>query len=179
MRQLVRQPGQPQGGARPRLALDDAAARPTARSTPTAAGNRRLDACAVAEGGTRVHLQGDGFVVVFRIVSTDGDTEYWATSDLTMGEGQRQKYAELAWGIAVDHRGLKQFCGVERAQVRAARAQRNHITCALRAFLRFEQHRTVTGVSWWAAKTGIIRDGRPPLPRPPALYPHLDRRTTA
>ena len=96
-----------------------------------------------------MHLQGYGFVVVVRIVSTDGDTEYWATSDLAMGAGQRQKYAELAWGIAVDHRGLKQFGGVERAQVRAARAQRNHITCALRAFLRLEQHRTVTGVSWW------------------------------
>ena len=48
--------------------------------------------------------------------------------------------------------------GVERAQVRAARAQRNHITCALRAFLRLEQHRLVTGLSWWAAKMGIIRE---------------------
>jgi putative transposase len=125
---------------------------------PDGTGNRRLDACAIAETGTRVHLQGYGFIVVFRLVSTDGDTEYWATSDLAMGEGRRQKYSELAWGIEVYHRGLKQFCGVERAQVRAARAQRNHITCALRAFLRFEQHRLVTGVSWWAAKTGIIRE---------------------
>lgn len=124
---------------------------------PDGTGNRRLDACAIAEGGTRVHLQGYGFVVVFRVVSRDGDTEYWATSDLGMGEGHRQKYSELAWGIEVYHRGLKQFCGVERAQVRAARAQRNHITCALRAFLRLEQHRTVTGVSWWEAKTAIVR----------------------
>ena len=125
---------------------------------PDGGGNRRLDACAIAATGTRVHLQGYGWIVVFRLVSTDGDTEYWATSDLGMGDGHRQKYAELAWGIAVYHRGLKQFCGVERAQVRAARAQRNHITCALRAFLRFEQHRLVTGVSWWAAKLGIVRE---------------------
>lgn len=124
---------------------------------PDGGGNRRLDACAIAEDGTRVHLQGYGFVVVFRIVSSDGDTEYWATSDLGMDDGQRQKWSELAWGIEVYHRGLKQFCGVERAQVRAARAQRNHITCALRAFLRLEQHRLVTGTSWWAAKLGIIR----------------------
>ena len=124
---------------------------------PDGTGNRRLDACAIAEGGTRVHLQGYGFVVVFRIVSTDGDTEYWATSDLGMGEMTRQKYAELAWGIEVYHRGLKQHCGVERAQVRAARAQRSHILCALRAFLRLEQHRLVTGVSWWEAKTSVIR----------------------
>jgi hypothetical protein len=125
---------------------------------PDGTGNRRLDECGSSAAGTRVHLQGDGFVVVFRIVSTDGDTAYWATRDLTMGEGQRQKYSELAWGIEVYHRGLKHFCGVERAQVRAARAQRNHITCALRAFLRLEQHRLVTGVRWWAAKRGIIRE---------------------
>lgn len=125
---------------------------------PDGSGNRRLDECAIAETGTRVHLQGYGFVVVFRIVSTDGDTEYWATSDLAMTAGLRQKWGELAWGIEVYHRGLKQFCGVERAQVRAARAQRNHITCALRAFLRLEQHRLVTGLSWWAAKTAIIRE---------------------
>jgi hypothetical protein len=125
---------------------------------PDGTGNRRLDECAIAEAGTRVHLQGYGFIVVFRIVSTDGDTEYWATSDLAMGAGQRQKYSELAWGIEVYHRGLKQHCGVERAQVRAARAQHNHILCALRAFLRLEQHRLVTGVSWWEAKTSIIRE---------------------
>ena len=124
---------------------------------PDGGGNRRLDSCAIAETGTRVHLQGYGWIVVFRLVSRDGDTEYWATSDLTMGELTRLKYSELAWGIEVYHRGLKQHCGVERAQVRAARAQRNHITCALRAFLRLEQHRTVTGVSWWEAKTSIVR----------------------
>lgn len=125
---------------------------------PDGSGNRRLDQCAIAATGTRVHLQGYGCVVVFRIVSRGGDTEYWATSDLAMGEGQRQQYSELAWGIEVYHRGLKQFCGVERAQVRAARAQRAHIACALRAFLRFEQHRLVTGTSWWAAKAGVIRE---------------------
>ena len=78
--------------------------------------------------------------------------------DLAMTAGQRQKWSELAWGLEVYHRGLKQHCGVERAQVRAARAQRNHITCALRAFLRLEQHRLVTGTSWWAAKAAIIRE---------------------
>ena len=125
---------------------------------PDGSGNRPLGDCAIAETGTRVHLQGYGFIVVFRIVSPDGDTEYWATSRLDLGELGRLKHAELAWGIEVYHRGLKQHCGVERAQVRAARAQRNHVTCALRAFLRLEQHRLVTGTSWWAAKMGIIRE---------------------
>ncbi len=131
--------------------------KPNRAVNPDGTGNRRLDECAIAAGGTCVHLQGYGPIRVFRLVSTDGDTAYWATSELGMGADHRQKWGELAWGIEVYHRGLKQHCGVERAQVRAARAQRNHITCALRAFLRLEQHRTVTGTSWWAAKHGIIR----------------------
>ncbi|MDP9375548.1 MAG: transposase [Chloroflexota bacterium] len=125
---------------------------------PDGSGNRPLGACAIAEAGTRVRLQGYGFVLVFLIVAPDGDREYWATSDLGMGELTRLKYAEWAWGIEVYHRGLKQHCGVERAEVRAARAQRNHINCAIRAFLRLEQHRLVTGVGWWEAKTAIIRE---------------------
>ncbi len=125
---------------------------------PDGTGNRPLGACAIAETGTRVHLHGYGFVLVFLIVAPDGDREYWATSDLAMGELTRLKYAEWAWGIEVYHRGLKQHCGLERAEVRAAKAQRNHINCALRAFLRLEQHRLVTGVSWWEAKTDIIRE---------------------
>jgi putative transposase len=125
---------------------------------PDGQGNRPLGECAISETGTRVHLQGYGFVLVFRVVSRDGDTEYWATSELAMGELTRLKYAEWAWGIALYHRALKQHCGVERAQVRAAKAQRNPGECALRAFLRLEQHRLVTGISWWEAKTSLIRE---------------------
>jgi len=125
---------------------------------PDGTGNRPLGDCTIAEGGTRVHLQGYGFILVFLIVAPDGDREYWATSDLGTGALARRKYAEFAWCIEVYHRGLKQHCGVERAQVRAARAQRNHVTCALRAFLRLEARRLATGVSWWEAKAAIIRD---------------------
>jgi len=125
---------------------------------PDGSGNRPLGDCAISPTGTRVHLQGYGFVLVFLIVLPKGDKEYWATNDLAMGELTRLKYAEWAWGIEVYHRGLKQHCGVERAAVRAARAQRNHINCAIRAFLRLEQHRLVTGISWWEAKVDIIRE---------------------
>jgi hypothetical protein len=142
--------------------------------TPDGASKRPLAECAIAAAGTRVHLQGYGFIRVFRLVAPDGDTEYWATSDLDLDELRRVQYAEWAWGIEEYHRGLKQHCGVERAQVRAARAQRAHIGCALRAFLRLEWHRQTTGVGWWEAKTGIVREAvraylaapRYTLPRP-------------
>lgn len=124
---------------------------------PDRTGNRAVRDCAIAETGTVVHLKDYGMVQVFRIVTPAGDTEYWATNDLGMDEGQRLKYAEMAWGIEVYHRALKQECGVERAMVRAARAQRNHIGCAIRAFVRLEWHRLRTGIGWKLAKEGIIR----------------------
>jgi putative transposase len=123
---------------------------------------RALESWPIAETGTAVHLEAYGPIRVFRVVATDGDTQYWATSDEAMQELERLKYAEMAWGIEVYHRALKQACGVERAMVRAARAQRNHIGMALRAGcplggMRLEWHRVRTGIGWGMAKEGIIR----------------------
>lgn len=128
---------------------------------PDGTGNRRVDACEIAAAGTRVHLRGYGFVQVFRIVPTDGDTEdaqHWATNDEAMSESTRRRYATMAWGIEQYHRGLKQYCAVERAQVRSGRAQRNHIGLAIRAFVRLEKNRIFTGMSWAEAKLSITRN---------------------
>jgi putative transposase len=112
----------------------------------------------IAAAGTEAWLPEFGLVRVFRVVAPNGDTAHWATNDLGMAEDARQMFAEWSWGIEEYHRGLKQFTGVERCQVRAERGQRNHIGCAIRAFVRLEYHRFTTGVSWFAAKLGIIRD---------------------
>lgn len=131
------------------------------RVNPDGQGLRPLQDCALAAGGQRVWLQGYGFVRVFRLAAPDGGTEgaaYWASSDPALSETERAPLAALAWGIEQYHRGLKQCCGVEKAQVRAARAQRNHIGCALRAFLRLEAHRLQTGRSWYEAKKQLLRD---------------------
>jgi putative transposase len=42
--------------------------------------------------------------------------ESGATTDLERDELTRLAVAERSWTIATDHRGLKQCCGVERAQ---------------------------------------------------------------
>jgi hypothetical protein len=125
---------------------------------PDRQGLRPVGQVLIAASGTVVHLQGYGLVKVFRIVAPDGDTQHGASNDLGMDELTRLSLAELSWGIEEYHRGLKQHCGVARAQVRAARAQRNHIGCAIRAFVRLEYHRFTTGVSWFEAKFRIIRD---------------------
>lgn len=121
-------------------------------------GNRAISELPISASGTVVHLEGFGLVKAFRIVATDGSTEYWITNDLEMDELTRQEVAELAWGIEDYHRGLKQFCGVERCQVRHPKAQRNHIGLAIRTFLRLEFHRFTTGVSWFEAKFDIVRE---------------------
>ena len=124
---------------------------------PDGSGNRQLGDCDIREAGTRVHLKGYGFILVFRIDTPDGDTEYWATSDLTMTLDERAQLAKQVWTIETYHRGVKQYCGIERCAARSAQAQRNHIGWAIRAFLRLEHHRITTGTSWFETKLEIIR----------------------
>ena len=73
----------------------------------------------IAATGTVVHLKGYGMVKVFKIVVPNGDIDYWATNDLDLNQLERLQWSEFAWAIEEYHRGLKQCCGVERAQVRA------------------------------------------------------------
>ncbi len=107
--------------------------------------------------GRVVHLPGYGSIRVFRVVATNGDTDHWATSDLGMGALTRLQYGEFSWRIEEYHRGIKQFCGVERCQARRGKAQRNHIGLSLRAFLRMECHCFALGLSWFQAKLDVIR----------------------
>lgn len=125
---------------------------------PDRTGNRAINQVEIGPEGSVVHLKGYGLIKVFKIVKTEDDIEYWATNDLQMSALTRLKYAQIAWMIETYHRGIKQFCGVERCQARSENAQRNHIELALRAFLRLEYHCFVKGISWFEAKNDIIRD---------------------
>lgn len=124
---------------------------------PDRTGNRAVSEVALSACGSVVHLKGYGMVKMFRIVTPNGDTEHWATSDTNMQAEEREYWASNVWTIETYHRGLKQFCGAEGSQVRSARGQRNHIGMSIRAFLRFEHHRIRTGTSWFETKMGIIR----------------------
>lgn len=125
---------------------------------PDGRGNVALRTLEVGPEGRQVHLKGYGFIKVFRTVSPNGDAEYWATNDLDLGPSHYEQLSKEAWSIESYHRGIKQCCGVEKAQVRSASGQVRHISFSLRAFVRLEVHRLKTGVSWYEAKTTIIRD---------------------
>jgi hypothetical protein len=121
-------------------------------------GLRAVSEVEAGESGRVVWLEGYGLIRVFKVVATDGDIEVWATNKVEMSDLERIKYASFAWTIENYHRGIKQFCLIERAQVRSRRAWRNHIGLCLRAFLRLESHCYHTGISWFEAKTAIIRE---------------------
>jgi len=125
---------------------------------PDREGLRAVSTVEVGEAGRVVWLEGFGLVRVFKVVATDGDVEVWATNKVEMSELERVKWAGFAWTIENYHRGIKQFCLIERAQVRSRRAWRNHIGLCLRAFLRLESHCHHRGISWYEAKTSIIRE---------------------
>ena len=125
---------------------------------PDKTSNRPISEVDISTDGTIVHLKGYGLIKVFKIVSKNGDIETWATNFLDMDDLSILKYTEWSWSIENYHRGLKQFCGIERAQVRGAKAQRNHIGLAIRAFLRLERFSFNTGLSWFEIKTRIIRE---------------------
>lgn len=125
---------------------------------PERSGNQAISEIDIGAQGRIVHLKGYGMIRVFKIVALDGDIDYWATNDLEMSEWQRLKWADFEWSIEEYHRGLKQCCGVEKAQVRSSRAQRNHIGFAIRAFLRLEMHWFNSGISWYEAKLSIVRN---------------------
>lgn len=142
------------------------------RVNPGREGLRPLKDVAIPPAGTEVWLEGYGLVKVFGIAAPDGGTEYWATSDLTMTALDRRQLAEFAWAIESYHRGVKQCTGIERCQCRSARAQRNHIGLALRAFLRLESYCFAQGVSWVEAKAAVVRDAvRAYLARPHIVFP--------
>jgi len=63
---------------------------------PDGMGNRHVADCAIRNAGSRVHLKGYGFILVFRIDTPDGGTEYWATSDLLMSMDLRATTARQA-----------------------------------------------------------------------------------
>ena len=102
----------------------------------------------ISERGRVLWREGYGLIRVFKIVATDGDIELWATNHLEMTDLERVRFAGYSWTIENYNRGIKQFCLIERAQVRSRRAWRNHINLCLRAFLRLESHCYHKGLSW-------------------------------
>ena len=126
--------------------------------TDGSAGFKAVSGIEIPRQGRVVQLKGYGPIKVFRTVrDSDGMVQYWATDDLEMDAEKRDELESMGWGIEVYHRGIKQCCGIEKAQTRTERSQRAHVLLSLRAFLRLEANRLAKAVSWYEAKFSIIR----------------------
>jgi len=124
---------------------------------PEGSGLKAVSELEIDERGRVVWLKGFGQIKVFRLIDRDGNAQHWATNKIKMSDLERVKYASFSWQIEQFHRGIKQFCLIERAQCRRRRPWQNHINLCLRAFLRIESHCYHQGISWFEAKTSIIR----------------------
>lgn len=121
-------------------------------------GLQAVSEVAIDELGQLVWLKGFGMVKVFRLIDKNGNAEHWATNKIEISELERVKYASYSWQIEQFHRGIKQFCLIEKAQCRRRKSWQNHINLCLRAFLRIESHCYHKGISWFEAKMSIIRE---------------------
>lgn len=128
------------------------------RVNPDREGLQAIADTEIGEGGRIVWLKGFGLIRVFRLIGTAGNVERWATNKLEMSQIERLKFASYNWQIEQYHRGIKQYCLIERAQCRRRRPWQNHINLCLRTFLRLESHCYHKGISWFEAKTGITRN---------------------
>lgn len=106
----------------------------------------------------KVWLKAFGFVLVSKIVATNGDITYIATNDLSLTDIETIKnHTAYRWNIETFHRGIKQCCGIEKCYCVKERSQRNHILCAFLAFLKLEWQRIKTNISWYQQKWNITR----------------------
>jgi putative transposase len=125
---------------------------------PDKEGLKPISEIFISATGRVVWLQGFGFIKVFRTVDENGNAKHWATNKVEMTEDERKDIAKQANRIEQYHRGIKQFCLIERSQARRRQPWLNHILLCLRAFLRLECHCYRTKTSWHEAKVGVIRD---------------------
>lgn len=128
------------------------------RVNPDREGLQAIKDIEIGVDGRVVWLKGFGLVRVFRLIDKDGNEEHWATNKVEMSDLERVKYASYSWQIEQYHRGIKQYCLIERAQCRRRIPWQNHINLCLRAFLRLESYCYHKGVSWFEAKTNITRE---------------------
>lgn len=101
-----------------------------------------------------VYLKDYGMVKVFRQIYKKEYRYYimgvFNLDDLdgiTQADFERSHAAH--WSIERFHRAIKQVCNVERFQVRRENLVRNHIFCALKAFVRLEFMRFEKIISHW------------------------------
>ena len=115
------------------------------------------------DAGQMVWLRAFGWVRLFRIVRRlpDGTkrTEFHMTNQLHL-QSRTTAEAVLGYGWKIEqfYRELKQLTGIERCQARKQRSQRNHIHCAIAAWLLLWERARSLGITVYEAKRRPFTD---------------------
>lgn len=107
----------------------------------------------------KVWLKGYGYVLVCKLVDTNGDISYLATDDLTLTDYNAfVGHSQNRWKVEEFHRGLKQTTGIEKCYSVKAASQQTHIFASFTAFVRLEANRLKEQISWYEQKAIISRN---------------------
>jgi len=128
---------------------------------------QRVDALEWTEetlaSGQQVWLKAFGWVKVFRIVRPCSggkeEEQFHITNHLAL-DSREEAETILAdrWKIEQYHRELKQLTGVERCQARKQRSQRNHIACAILAWLNLFEEAKRRTITVYQVKERLLHD---------------------
>ena len=112
--------------------------------------------------GKRVHINkfpNGHQVKLFRIVSSNGRTEYIATNDLSQSDvNTTTKECKVRWKIELLHREIKQVTGIGKCQCCKLRAQRNHIACCFQVWVCLTRTARAVGKTIYDLKGSLLDD---------------------
>lgn len=107
----------------------------------------------------KVWLKEYGHVLVCKLVATNGDVTYLATSDLTLTDyDDFTGHFKNRWKIEEFHRGIKQTTGIEKCSSIKSISQQTHIFASFVAFIKFETKRLKEDISWYEQKATVSRE---------------------
>jgi hypothetical protein len=96
---------------------------------------------------------------LFRVVVDTNRTDWVVTNDLSQNStGDRHEICAVRWKIEQYHREIKQVLGIEKYQCRLARPQKNHIACAILAWLHLCQMARALKTNIYNLKKGMLRE---------------------
>lgn len=111
-----------------------------------------------------VYLKDYGMVKLCRQIHKNADRYYvMSTAQLDRLEEVTpmdfERVHEAHWNIERFHRAAKQVCNIERFQVRTENSIKNHVFCALKAFVRLEFMRIDKKIlHWYEVKRDLYLD---------------------
>ena len=106
----------------------------------------------------KVWLKEYGYILVCKLVASNGDITYLATNDLALTDyGDFTNHFRHRWKIEEFHRGIKQTTGIEKCYSIKKESQQTHIFSAFVAFVKLEVGRFTEHISWYEQKSMICR----------------------